>query len=137
MDLVALLLRLNLGLVEPDSIPIFSKGSSFKFVLYVSFPTRADSIALQLLEGLLEVTKAKNLGNFELVVRISKESPKGRWDEAFIEKEVDKFISKRKLVAPLSKLYVCGPPAMNETFDRTLGRLIKAGTLRQNQVEVM
>ena len=73
IDLVALLLRLNLGLVEPDSIPIFSRGSTFKLVLYVSFPTRADSIALPLLEGLQEVTKAKNLDNFELVVRISNE----------------------------------------------------------------
>jgi hypothetical protein len=50
---------------------------------------------------------------------------------------VEKYNSKRKLAAPLSKVYVCGPPAMNETFDRTLSRLVSTGDLHPNQVEVM
>ena len=37
VDLIALLIKVNLGLVDKDSIPLFSKGSSFKFVLYATF----------------------------------------------------------------------------------------------------
>lgn len=84
MDLVALLIKVDLGLVDPASIPIFGKGSTFKFVLYASFASRADAIALDLLEGLHEISKAKKLGNFELVLRLSNES-KQRWDDTYIE----------------------------------------------------
>ena len=137
MDLVALLLRINLGLVDPDSIPIFSRGSTFKLVLYVSYPSRGDSIALPLLEGLNEITKTKQLNNFELVVRISNESKQGRWDEAFIQREISKYNSKRKKSETLSKVYVCGPPPMNELFDKTLTDMIREGDLNGSQVEVM
>ena len=74
VDLVALLLRVNLGLIDPDVIPIFSRGSTFKLVLYISFPNRADSIALPLFTALDEITKARKLKNFELILRISNES---------------------------------------------------------------
>ena len=52
VDLVALIVRVNLGLVDSESIPIFSRGSTFKFILYASFPTRKDAVALELIEGL-------------------------------------------------------------------------------------
>jgi hypothetical protein len=53
MDLIALMLRQNLGLLKEKS-PI--NGTSFKFVLYASFPSRKDAIGLDLLEGLNNVT---------------------------------------------------------------------------------
>ena len=137
IDLIALLLRVNLGLVDPDSIPIFSRGSTFKFILYVSFPNRPDSVALSLFEGLDEVTKAKKLKNFELVVRISSESKQGRWDEAFIEREIGKYDKKQKKSDKLARVYVCGPPPMNELFDKTLSQLIHQGDLAMGQVEIM
>ena len=55
IDFLALMLRANLGLLK-EEIPIFRNGSTFKFILYVSFETRKDSLALELLEGLYEVT---------------------------------------------------------------------------------
>jgi hypothetical protein len=59
MDLVALLIRSNLGLVKnSESIPILRKGSTFKFVLYASFASREDAVGLELLEGLQEITKS-------------------------------------------------------------------------------
>lgn len=52
LDLVALILRANLGLLNTEDIPIFGTKSTFKFILYVSFASRKDSLALDLMEGL-------------------------------------------------------------------------------------
>ena len=88
MDLVALMLRKNLGLLTEKS-PI--NGSSFKFVLYASFPSRKDAIGLDLLEGLSHVTKSFGLNNFHLELRFSNEnriSRNNRWDRDFIIRNI-------------------------------------------------
>jgi hypothetical protein len=55
----------------------------FKFVFYVSFQSRKDSIALDLMEGLQNLCTKFKRTNFELYIRLSnKESP--RWDDSFI-----------------------------------------------------
>lgn len=51
IDLVALLARVNIGLIDPDEVPIFSRGSSFRFILFVSFRSRRNAIGLPLLEA--------------------------------------------------------------------------------------
>lgn len=51
VDLVAFLIRLNLGLLNGFAEKIIIK-EKFKFTLYVSFANEADSIAMDLLEGL-------------------------------------------------------------------------------------
>ena len=49
-----------------------------------------------------------------MVVRLSKEGVNAqRWDEAFIEKEVLKYRPN-----DLKKVWVCGPPAMSEVFEK-------------------
>lgn len=61
-----------------------------------------------------EYCKRTNTNNFHLFVRLSQEKVNpGRWDEAFIRQEIDKFGAKN-----IQKVWVCGPPVMNETFDR-------------------
>ena len=40
VDLIALLIRINLGLLDKESIPLFSKGSTFKFILYATFSSK-------------------------------------------------------------------------------------------------
>lgn len=87
IDLIALLIRVNLGLANPESIPILQKGSTFKFILYASFASRADAIGLELLEGLRDITQKKGLNNFELVLRIKNEgSNASRWDQDYIQR---------------------------------------------------
>jgi hypothetical protein len=55
MDLVALMIRQTLGLLNnKPSIKIF-EGKTFKFVLYASFPSRSDAVGLELLEGLKDI----------------------------------------------------------------------------------
>jgi len=57
VDLAALILRANLGLIAPEELPPqFKHGSDFKFVLYASFESKKDGIAFDLLEGLYELT---------------------------------------------------------------------------------
>jgi predicted ferric reductase len=58
--------------------------------------------------------------NFEFVLRLSKEKLNpARWDEDFINKEIDKHNPNF-----ISKVWVCGPPVMNETFERTFNNRI-------------
>jgi hypothetical protein len=88
MDLIALILRQNLGLLKEKS---FLNMSLFKFVLYASFPSRKDAIALELLEGLSNVTKTLGLNNFHLELRFSNEnriSRNNRWDRDFILRNI-------------------------------------------------
>jgi hypothetical protein len=88
MDLIALMLRQNVGLLKEKS-PI--NGASFKFVLYASFPSRKDAIGLDLLEGLNNVTKGLDLNNFHLELRFSNEnrlSRNNRWDRDFILRNI-------------------------------------------------
>jgi len=120
MDLVALLLRYNLGLLNNQaSIPIF-EGKTFKFVLYASFPSKIDAVGLELLEGLRDVTKGMGLSNFHLELRFGNEARGTRWDREFIIRNVEIWQKEG-----LSKAYVCGPPVMNELFDRTIESLIQ------------
>ncbi len=120
MDLVAYLLRQNLGLIEEKS-PL--SGSTFKFVLYASFPSRKEASGLDLLEGLFNVTKALGLSNFHLELRFSSEnrlSRGNRWDRDFIIRNIEIWDKE-----DFAKGYVCGPPPMNELFDRTIDSLIQ------------
>ena len=65
VDLVAFLVRKNLKLLKENESD--KLGDSFKFVLYVSFPNREDSVALKLIEGLNSLTKKLGYSNFELI----------------------------------------------------------------------
>ena len=67
--------------------------------------------------------------NFELHVRLSSQS-KARWDRDFIENTLSEYI---KLGSQIGKIWVCGPPKMNEDFDKSLEELyVKLGINRYN-----
>lgn len=120
VDLIALMIRYNLGLLtSATNMPMFQKGSTFKFVLYASFASREDAIALELLEGLAEITKTLGLRNFHLELRFSNSGIATRWDRDFIARNIDIWNKEG-----LTKAYVCGPPPMNELFDRTIDSLV-------------
>jgi hypothetical protein len=50
IDLVAFMIRQNLGLLNQSDSKILNKN--FKFTLYVSFANQEEAIAIHLLEGL-------------------------------------------------------------------------------------
>ncbi len=59
------------------------------------------------------MNEKSELKNFDLNVRLSDSKIRtSHWDYAFIESELKPFAGK------LKKIYVCGSPMMNESFDK-------------------
>lgn len=116
IDLVALILRRNLDLLPPQHVDILS-SKKFKFILFASFQSRYDAVGIEMMEGLEKICLLKGIKNFELVLRFSdKNAP--RWDPNFIDRQLKNFSTQN-----LKRIWVCGPPAMNEVFDRTLEKI--------------
>jgi hypothetical protein len=70
LDLVAYLIRVNLGydqIGQRKRIDI----NTFKFVLFVSYPSPSMAIARDLCLGLQHIVQTKKLDNFEYVERFS------------------------------------------------------------------
>lgn len=124
LDLVAQLLILNcFSKSDADAVPremrdFYKPG--FRLHLYVAFQNRAQAIGLDLIEALEQVNRTLGLDNFRVTVRLS-EADGGaklpRWTPAFIERELE------PLAGEIKKVWVCGPPVMNEMFDKTLGSI--------------
>ena len=85
-----------------------------------------------MLEGLAEITKSLGLNNFHLELRFSTSGVATRWDREFIMRNIDIWNKEG-----LKKAYVCGPPVMNELFDRTIDSLINQQVLERSMVEVL
>ena len=51
IDLVAYLIRYNLGLLNRDDREQISE-SNFRFILYVSFPRKEEAVAIEMLEAM-------------------------------------------------------------------------------------
>lgn len=101
MDLVGAIARHNLGLEQPTDRKSLSDsqvededvlGHDFKFILYVSFPARSESVGLELCEALHKWCEEQKMHNFELVVRLSKEKVNAeRWSQDWIEKTLESY----------------------------------------------
>jgi predicted ferric reductase len=65
-----------------------------------------------------------------LHVRLS-DSSKEKWDKQFIEKELKEHMDG------LARVWVCGPPRMNEDFDKNLRSLFLENSLSLNKYEIM
>lgn len=111
MDLVAQVAYSVLNIMQPLDSESKALGDQFSLTLYVSFQSRQDAIGLDLLEALNDFCKKKQIKCFSLVTRISTEGRQRRWDNDWIMERI-------KEVKDLKKAWVCGPPIMNETFDR-------------------
>lgn len=131
LDLVAHLVRKNLGLLTMnDDLSINMK--KFRLILYVAFPTKEDIIGFELCKGLKDINQALNKHNFEYNVRVSNQNEKlSKWDMYFIDDVLNPYKSK------ISKIWVCGPPKMNEDFDKALSKLALKYELKQTQIEIM
>ena len=107
----------------------------FKFVLYVSFQSYEESIALQLLEAFQQYCQRNGKLSFDLHIRLSDDSKTGTiWDKEFVQAEILK-----QNVGEVEKIWVCGPPKMNEMFDRTLNESIADGLfpIERHQIEIL
>lgn len=79
-----------------------------------------NSIGLELCNALLALNKKLNINNFKLTVRYSEPKKKEgteevvrprRWDKNYIAEEL------LPLKGKISRIWVCGPPVMNQCFD--------------------
>ncbi|TNV80991.1 hypothetical protein FGO68_gene3814 [Halteria grandinella] len=133
LDLVAHLVRKNLGLLhnnEDSLLNSFCEDEPFKLVLYMSFVSRKESCGLKLCEGLRDICQKYKIENFELHLRFS-DLKVPRWDKDFIHRELLRFQGK------VNKIWVCGPPLMNETFDQNLQNMKGEFGLKSHQIEVI
>ena len=110
LDIVARLVLLNCG-VMPAEDRVF--GENFCLSFYFAAPTREDAIGLKMCEDLQTLCEKLDKKNFKFNLRLSDASVKApRWEKDFISKTLS-------AITGLKKVFVCGAPAMNETFDRT------------------
>jgi len=89
----------------------------FELHLYVSFQSRADAIALDVLEGLQELVRNNKSKSLHLHLRFSDQKSR-RWDDAFVREQM-------KNVKSVQKVWVCGPPVMEESFEQILEKACK------------
>lgn len=124
LDLVAHLLMRNVflsKLSDENVDPQFKWiKQDFEFHLYVAFQDSDQSIGLELCEALERINEKLHYTNFKLTIRLSediyaKKKPP-RWDEKYIMAELTPHAGK------LKKVWVCGPPILNQTFDMALGK---------------
>jgi NAD(P)H-flavin reductase len=112
IDLVAHLVKKNLGMLSPEED--VQLDPKFRFILFCSFPKKEEAIGFEMCQLLNDLCQSQGMNNFQFVSRFSNIS-KERWDTAFLEKRLQEYDSQN-----LGRLWVCGPPSMNELFDKYL-----------------
>jgi predicted ferric reductase len=117
VDMLAHISLSVLGLLtKEDNIAGSIDPANFQMHLYASFPSKAEAVAYELCESLHNYCSRNNMKTFTLHPRLSKERVNpARWDEKWIEKTLRSYKA-----SDVERMWVCGPPVMNETFDRTL-----------------
>ena len=143
LDLVTLLLKIVTGNYKGNSMD-FINIRKFKLIFYASFGSPEDSVGLELLELFQQFCVKKELDVFELRLRFSKNeqsteyakdrkhvSVGTRWDAEFIDKEL------LPLKDSIKRIWVCGPPKMNQDIDEALRHNGHNYGITMNDVEVM
>jgi len=137
LDLIAYLLIKNsfkkLSHIIPENMKHLA--DDFEFHIYCSWEDRDQAIGLEIMEMLEKVNECLQMTNFKLTTRFSKvkegESKPPRWDQNWIEKELMQNKGKMK------KVWVSGPPIMNETFDRAFENIGPNLGLKDFEIDIM
>ena len=83
----------------------------------------------------MRVCEVLGIDNFVSTVRLSKTDDGSkalpRWTPEYIQEQLEVYKGQ------LAKIWVCGPPGLNETFDKTLGKLMLELNLSRDQVDIM
>jgi len=117
VDIMAHIALAVMGQLSPADIDAGSINiKEFSMHMYASFPSRREGVAYELMEALHNYCLARDLQTFVLHPRLSKEKINpARWDNKWIENTLLQYKP-----AEVQRVWVCGPPFMNEQFDRTL-----------------
>ena len=93
---------------------------NFVFLFYVSMLSMDSEIGLNICEALQKVNRKLGENNFKLTVRISKrwDGHRGQvWDEKFVDEALTPYAGK------IRKVWISGPPGMNEGLDKAFDNL--------------
>lgn len=107
MDLAAFVARFVMNDLPPEEKKQIS--DDFKFTFYVTYFNRQQACGLRLLEAL----DALGSPHFELKLRLSDQKSR-RWDQGYL---------LENLPEKCEKLWVCGTPQMNESFEKAFHNL--------------
>ena len=125
MDLFAYILRKLLA--ENDREYEMFPGETFddlaetsKFIIYAYFPTRSESIGIDFLEKVENLHKKYGKGEkFKVNVIFTREEDEKLSDEELLQLLQDhKYTDER-----INKLWICGPPPMNQQFNKLSGEI--------------
>ncbi|CDW89749.1 cytochrome b5-like heme steroid binding domain containing protein [Stylonychia lemnae] len=130
VDLVAHLIRKNFNLLTPEEDSQINI-EEFRFILYASFKNEEDSIAYEMCQGLQNYCRKNGLKNFQFNVRFS-DANLNKWDYGFIE-----YVLGVNQDIDLQRLWVCGPPKMNEDFHKALENLVQNNFIESSQYEIL
>lgn len=104
------------------------------FLFYVSMPCMDSEIGLNVCEALQKVNRKLGETNFKLVVRISKRWDGFRgevWDEKFVDDNLSPYSGQIK------KVWISGPPGMNETLDKSFEKLSDKLGIMPHMIDAM
>ena len=122
--------------VEPNKVPktMNQLKDNFVFLFYVSMPCMDSEIGLNVCEALQKVNRKLGETNFKLVVRISKRWDGFRgevWDEKFVDDNLSPYSGQIK------KVWISGPPGMNETLDKSFEKLSDKLGIMPHMIDAM
>ena len=125
LDLVAYIFRKNvhesnpgMDLIQGEDFSDLSKD--FKFILYVAFPKQSEALGYDFCVKAQEYATKCGVNNFIVRARFSDQN-QPRWDNEWIERAV-------KSDGTPKRVWVCGPPVINENFGKSLATLLPAGS---------
>lgn len=135
LDLVTHLLLRNTQPKEKRSNDFSALRDGFVFHFYCAFQNEDQAIGLELCNALEKINHKLQIENFRVVVRLSegnkyRKKPQ-RWDEDYIEKELMPYAGKIK------KIWVCGPPMLNQSFDIALDNLKHKLKLQDKMIDIL
>ena len=98
------------------------------------FPRRSEGIGLELCEGAARVSNklTRGRGGFRFVPIFSREG-----GERLSAESIERILSEHSRNGRVKKLWVCGPPPMNETFERALEFLAPKYEISPQDCEVL
>ena len=122
--------------VDPNRVPKYMRQlkDDFTFLFFVSMLSMDSEIGLNVCEALQKVNKKLDETNFSLKVRISKrwDGMRGEvWDHKYVEENLSPYAGK------IRKVWISGPPVMNETLDKSLEKLSDKLGVTPHMVDAM
>ena len=117
-DLIGYLI---VSLTMPQLCTEASLGDSFKFILHYSYYDSKEAVCLDLIQALVTLCEKQGKKDlFEFHPRVSKTfdemseiRKRKRWDQGYFKNQIEKGLE-----SGVKRMYVCGPPLVQENFDR-------------------